>query len=149
MKKWIPDIICGLLIVLFVYAASSKLFDYTQFSTQLGRSPLIASYAGIIAWLVPTIELIIAGLLTIRVTRITGLYASFILLLTFTLYIAGMLLLGENLPCSCGDVINTLSWKQHLVFNLFFMALSIVGILLWWKQKQEISILKNKNISRE
>jgi hypothetical protein len=135
MKRWIADIIWGLLIVLFVYAASSKLFDYNQFSTQLGRSPLIGSYATVIAWMVPAIELIIVAMLTIKPTRIQGLYASLILLLIFTLYIAGMLLSGEHLPCSCGGVISALSWKQHLIFNLFFMALSIAGILLWWKQK--------------
>jgi hypothetical protein len=135
MKRWIADIIWGLLIVLFVYAASSKLFDYNQFSTQLGRSPLIGSYATVIAWMVPAIELIIVAMLTIKPTRIQGLYASLILLLIFTLYIAGMLLSGEHLPCSCGGVISALSWKKHLIFNLFFMALSIAGILLWWKQK--------------
>jgi hypothetical protein len=135
MKRWIADIIWGLLIVLFVYAASSKLFDYNQFSTQLGRSPLIGSYASVIAWMVPAIELIIVAMLTAKPTRIHGLYASLILLLIFTLYITGMLLSGEHLPCSCGGVISALSWKKHLIFNLFFMALSIAGILLWWKQK--------------
>ena len=85
-----PDIIYGLLILLFVYAAFSKLFDYAQFKIQLGRSPLIASYVGIIVWLLPTIELIIAVMLTAKVTRITGVYSSFTLLLLFTLYTARM-----------------------------------------------------------
>lgn len=138
MKKWIPDIICGLLIVLFVYAASSKLFDYTQFNTQLSREPLISSYAAIIAWAIPAIELAIVAMLTVKHTRIAGLYASLILLLIFTLYIAGILLSGEHLTCSCGGVISALSWKQHLIFNLFFMALSVVGILLWQKKKKLI-----------
>lgn len=148
MKKWIPDIISGLLIVLFVYAASSKLFDYTQFNTQFGHSPLIAPYAGIITWAVPAIELTIVAMLTVKHTRIPGLYASFILLLIFTLYIAERLLSGKNLPCSCGGVISALSWKQHLVFNLFFMALSIMGIALSGKQEQDI-LKSNKIISRE
>lgn len=129
MKRWIPDIICGLLIVLFVYAASSKLFDYNQFKIQLGHSPLIASYAGIIAWLVPVMELMITGILSVKNTRLYGLYASGMLLLIFTLYIAGMLLTEEHLPCSCGGIIQQLSWQQHLVFNIFFMALCGWGII--------------------
>lgn len=130
MKKKIHDIIGGLLVLLFVYAAFSKLFDYTQFKMQLGSSPLLASYAGIIAWMVPVVELIIATLLTVTVTRIIGLYASLGLLLIFTLYITAMLLSGEHLPCSCGGIIQALNWSQHLVFNLFFMALCIGGIVL-------------------
>lgn len=129
MKRWIPDIICGLLILLFVYAAFSKLLGYTQFKIQLGRSPLIASYAGIIAWLVPGMELMIVGMLTVKNIRLHGLYASLMLLMIFSLYIAGMLLKGEHLPCSCGGIIQQLSWRQHLVFNIFFMALCGWGIV--------------------
>lgn len=146
MKKGIHDLIGGLLVLLFVYAAFSKLFDYTQFKMQLGSSPLLATHAGIIAWLVPVVELIIATLLTVTITRIIGLYASLVLLLIFTLYISGMLLSGEHLPCSCGGVISTMSWSQHLVFNLFFIALSIAGIV-WWQKQNKLII--HKHISRE
>ena len=145
MKKQIPEIIYGLLVFLFVYAACSKLFDYAQFRIELSRAPMIAPFGGVIFWLVPATELTTVSLLTVKATRIWGLYASFILLLIFTLYIAAMLLSGENLPCSCGGVINTLSWKQHLIFNIFFMALSIVGIVLWWKQKNMEGISKSEN----
>ena len=140
-QKVAIETIYFLLILLFAYAAFSKLLDYTAFKAQLGNSPFVRSFAGVIAWLIPTIELIIVGMLTVKDTRIMGLYSSLVLLMIFTLYIAGMLLSGEDLPCSCGGIISTLSWKQHLVFNLFFMALSIVGIGLWWKQKQDILII--------
>lgn len=142
----IADIICGLLIVLFVYAAFSKLYDYTQFKMQLRRSPFIASYAGIIAWLVPATELTIVGILTVKNTRLYGLYASGMLLLIFTLYIAGMLLTEEHLPCSCGGIIQQLSWQQHLVFNTFLMALCGWGIIIehhYIKSKIKIIIPKH------
>ncbi|MDQ2656909.1 MAG: hypothetical protein M3Y60_05770, partial [Bacteroidota bacterium] len=35
-----------------------------------------------------------------------------------------------ELPCSCGGVLNSLGWKAHLVFNIVFTLLSIVGIML-------------------
>jgi hypothetical protein len=147
-KPVLMDIISALLILLFVYAASSKLFDYTQFKMQLERSPIIASYAGIIAWLIPTVELTIAAALTVKNIRLYGLYASLFLLFIFTFYIGGMLLSGIHLPCSCGGIIQGFGWGQHLLFNLFFMALSVIGIILWWKQKQDI-LIKNKNLSRK
>ncbi|MEO6683974.1 MAG: MauE/DoxX family redox-associated membrane protein [Ginsengibacter sp.] len=136
MKKRIPDIISGLLILLFVYAAASKLFDYEQSGMQLSRSPVIGDYAGVLAWLVPAMELLIAGMLTILATRLTGLYASLLLLLAFTGYIAGMLFFQEHLPCSCGGVIALLSWKQHLFFSLFFIGLSGFGIVVLKKEKK-------------
>ena len=129
-KETAIQIICALLVFLFVYAAASKLFDYTLFKMQLKNSPLIASYAGTIAWLLPIAEITIVVALTVTYTRLYGLYASLFLLLLFTFYIAGMLLSGVSLPCSCGGIIRELSWGQHLVFNLFFIALSIAGIVL-------------------
>jgi hypothetical protein len=129
-KETAIQIICALLVFLFVYAAASKLFDYTLFKMQLKNSQLIASYAGTIAWLLPIAELTIVVALTVTYTRLYGLYASLFLLLLFTFYITVMLLSGVNLPCSCGGIIRELSWQQHFVFNLLFIALSIAGIVL-------------------
>lgn len=129
MKKRIHDIISGLLVLLFAYTATSKLFSFAQFRAQLGNSPWLASYAAWIAWLVPAVELVIAGMLTVNVLRPYGLYASLLLLAVFTIYIGGMLLTQQHLPCSCGGVIEKLSWKQHLVLNVFFMALCGWGII--------------------
>lgn len=123
MKKRIPEIVSGLLVLLFVYAATSKLFGFEQFRMQLGSSPLLGPYAAWIAWPVPVVELVIAGMLTVKATHLYGLYASFVLLSAFTIYISAMLLTQSHLPCSCGGVIARLGWPQHLVFNVFFMAL--------------------------
>ena len=137
MKQKITiEIICSLLILLFVYAAVSKLLNYPLFLSQLRASPFLSPLASIISWLVPTLELMIALLLTVMVTRTIGLFTSFILLLLFTLYIAAMFFSGSHLPCTCGGVIQSLSWKEHLAFNLFFIALSIAGIVL---EKKEIT----------
>ncbi len=124
------EIICGLLILLFVYTALSKLLAYRSFTTVLGKSPLIQGKAALVAWLLPTIELIASALLLMPSTRKMGLYASFFLMLLFTLYIAYMLLFTQNLPCSCGGAIGRLTWKQHLVFNILFTALAFVGARL-------------------
>jgi hypothetical protein len=88
-----------------------------------------------VVWIIPATEVFISVMLAVTYTRKAGLYASFILLLIFSLYIAGMLLSGINLPCSCGGIIQQLSWKQHLVFNLFFIVLAFTGIVLERKQK--------------
>jgi hypothetical protein len=48
----------------------------------------------------------------------------------FTGYIGFMLLSNIELPCSCGGVISSLSWKNHLVFNILFLLLASVGYYL-------------------
>ena len=145
-QKVTIEIISFLLILLFVYAAFSKLLEYDSFKIQLVNSPFLKPVSGIIVWLVPAIELIIAVMLTVTYTRKKGLYVSFILLLIFTLYIAGMLLSGINLPCSCGGILQQLTWKQHLLFNLFFIILAFVGIVMERKEKLKYAVWNSLKI---
>ncbi len=134
------EIICFLLTFLFVYAAFNKLFNYSEFKTQLTLLLFPKPFAMAIAWLIPVIELAISVVLTFKATRLKGLYASFILLSFFSLYIIIMLLSKDQLSCSCGGVINLLTWKQHLILNIFFMILSGWGLILT-KQKQQRSVI--------
>ncbi|MBS1567215.1 MAG: hypothetical protein JST39_22720 [Bacteroidetes bacterium] len=48
----------------------------------------------------------------------------------FTGYVAVMLSLSYYLPCSCGGILQALSWQGHLVFNVFFTLLAAAGALL-------------------
>lgn len=128
MKKWIPDIICGLLILLFAYTAFSKLLAFGKFRSVLKEAPFIANYAAVIAVLIPAVELMIVLLLLLPRARKTGLVAAASLLLVFTAYLAFMILTDPNLPCSCGGVVQQLSWKQHIAFNIFFIVLGITAI---------------------
>ena len=127
-KKIIADIICGLLILLFVYAAFSKLLAFGQFRFVLSRAPLTGNYSILFAVLIPTIELIIAALLIMPSSSKAGLISAISLLIVFTTYMVFMVLTDPNLPCSCGGVIQQLSWKQHIAFNIFFIVPGIIGI---------------------
>ena len=132
MKKAIlTDIIAALFILLFIYAAMAKLIDYTNFQLQLAKSPLIGSLAGIVAWIIPTIEIIISVLLSMRRFRLQGLFAGFSLMVMFTAYIIAITAFSEFIPCSCGGILSRMGWSQHLLFNLCFVLLAIAGILLY------------------
>jgi hypothetical protein len=143
-QKIFTEIISFLLTLLFVYAATAKLLQYSRFQDQLSVEPFIATYKNIIAWLLPVTELAIAMVLAIKNTRLYGLYASLLLLIIFTAYITGMLLLAASLPCSCGGVISGLSWKEHLLFNLFFIAISIAGIVLKREEKCQVQTSQSR-----
>jgi hypothetical protein len=128
MKLNAAFIISILLIFLFAYTGSSKLLDSKGFAAVLSKIPLIGRGAGIVAILLPLAELLIVLLLLFERTRLVGLYASLVLLSIFTVYLVYMVLAVPKLPCSCGGVISTMSWKQHIVFNAVFIGLTVIGV---------------------
>jgi hypothetical protein len=129
-KALIVEIISGLLVLLFSYASISKLIKYDTFIGQLRKSPYLENYAQSVAWLIPVIECIIAFLLVFKRTRLSGLFASFAMMLAFTVYVYMMLHFSYYLPCSCGGVLSKMTWPQHFWFNIVFTLLSLAGIVL-------------------
>nr|WP_276834881.1 MauE/DoxX family redox-associated membrane protein [Chryseobacterium cucumeris] len=57
-----------------------------------------------------------------------GLIGSFVLMLIFTGYIALLLSKSKNLPCSCGGILEKMSWNQHLYFNIGCVTLSAIAL---------------------
>jgi len=129
-KEKIVDLICYAFILLFLYAGSSKLFDYANFKLQLSKSPITTHFASMLSWLVPSIEIVISILLLIRRTIKISLYASFALMIVFTSYVIVILNFSDFIPCSCGGVLQNMDWDQHLIFNVFFTIMAATGILV-------------------
>ena len=128
-KSIIADIIAFVFILLFTYAAASKLLDFTKFRAQLGLSPLLTAFAGWVAWLVPMIEIGISFILFSPRFRLVGFFASFSLMTMFTTYIIVITRFADFVPCSCGGVLQNMSWDQHIIFNLFFIIAGLIGII--------------------
>ncbi len=110
--------------ILFIYAALTKLLTHSAFLFQLSQSPLIPpSLIGFTSVFVPGLELILVVMLYFKRTYLFALYALFFLLFLFTAYIVLLLTIDENAPCSCGGILNNLSFEAHIVFNVLFLAL--------------------------
>ena len=133
IKRVIIELICLLYVLLFVYAAVSKLLDFENFQVQLGQSPLLSAFASWVSWLVPIIELGIVVLLAIRKCRTLGLFASLSLMTMFTSYIFIVLHFSAFIPCSCGGILEKMSWNTHLIFNVVFVILAVLA-LVWQNQ---------------
>lgn len=128
-KTTLIDIVSFLLIVLFVYTASSKIRDFRTFNFQMHYYPWIKQFGGILSIGIPAVELALSALLLLPKTKVIGMWSSIVLLCIFTIYLILMVSFeGKNLPCSCGGVISKLSWKQHIVFNLFFITVTWVSL---------------------
>lgn len=130
-KDLVVEIISFLFILLFIYAAVSKLLDYEQFRVQIGQSPMLSAFAEWIAWAVPSVEILISLMLMVPRLRLFALFAAFSLMIMFTTYIFLILNFSDYIPCSCGGVLEELGWTEHLVFNLGFIILSLLGIFFY------------------
>ncbi len=145
MKRHIiVEIIVFFFILLFVYAGVSKLMDLQKFRIQIGQSPILANIAGLVAIAVPLIEVLIAIALVFPKTRLPGLLASLCLMIMFTTYIVLIMNSGEHIPCSCGGVLQQLNWRDHLIFNIVFVILGILGTFLQYNNPdKKTSTIKN------
>lgn len=135
-KERIVIVVSYLFILLFVYAAVSKLLDYENFKVQLGQSPLLSAYAGSIVWMIPFLEFIIAVLLSIKQYRLLALYASLGIMVLFSTYIYLILNYSSYVPCSCGGILEKMNWEEHLFFNLLFTLLSLIALAILQNNKK-------------
>src|SRR5690606_21910672 len=117
------------LVLLWAYAALSKLFTFEEFQLQLAQSPLLSVYAVPISYAVILAELGIALLLCVRRSLLTGLYLSFGLMTAFAVYIYLILNYSDFVPCSCGGILEKMGWTQHLWFNIVVCLLILLAII--------------------
>ncbi|MDP4128912.1 MAG: hypothetical protein Q8918_01040 [Bacteroidota bacterium] len=136
------EIISTLFVILFIYAAASKLMDIQKFRVQIGQSPLLTRYVGLIIYGIPALEILISSMIIYPALRKTGLYASFTLMTAFTLYIVALLHYDSHVPCSCGGILQKMSWNTHIWFNTVFIILSVAGILLEEQKEQHFVAIK-------
>jgi len=138
-------------VLLFLYTGLMKFMDMSTFQHELSGSPLAAWMTGIISWLLPVSEIIISIALIVPKWRLKGLYATFVLLSAFTIYVFIALVSMGLATCSCGGIIENLSAKQHVIFNIACLILSFVGILItrkhqlsaqfkWWTGSSVVSL---------
>src|SRR6266705_3100424 len=90
-----------LITAMFSYASLSKLAVVGAFQYQLSQSPLIPqSMVQPLSFGIPIVELVIVVLLFSNNLKMAGLYASFFMMIFFTIYLIALLSINENLPCS-------------------------------------------------
>lgn len=130
LKNTFVEATCLLYVMLFVYAAVSKLLDFENFQVQLGQSPLLNPFAGEISYAIPILEIVAAVVLSFPKFRKVGLLVSFALMVLFTAYIYYILNFSSFVPCSCGGILEKMGWKEHFIFNCFFILISVVAIFL-------------------
>jgi len=136
MKKEIGiDIISYLFVLLFAYTGINKLLELQTFKGALAVSPIsvVRVFGPLISYIIPPFEILVAVSLTTVKFRYLGLYSSAILMFAFLLYVSyiNTFIPHTKLPCTCGGIISTLTWKGHLYLNLLLTSLAVFGLRLF------------------
>lgn len=146
-KKIFVEIVVLLLVILFLYTAVSKFVDFKGFTYDLNNQPFPNSLTPILKWVIPITEILIVISLLSEKTRQIGLYSSLILMSLFTVYTILVLShVFEYVPCSCGGVIEKLTWPQHFIFNLFFVVITLLAIKTNSKNRNQSDQLQYQHI---
>lgn len=126
----LTTIISLFLASLLIYASGIKLWAYIRSKIGFDFFPFIGDYHKTLFWGLIVVQLLIAGLLIFRRTRLLGLYVNFFLLGSLSTYLYLMLHYADHIPCTCIGVIYSLSWQGHLWFTIAFTILSGAGVSL-------------------
>jgi putative oxidoreductase len=130
-KNLCLEICCSLLVALFVYASLMKFMHFQVYMEEMHKQVFPEWMGSKLIYIVPTMEIMIAVGLCFRYLRGSALYASLALMCLFTIYALAVLThVFTEAPCSCGGIISLLTWKQHVIFNLFFVGVTVAAIYL-------------------
>ena len=138
MRALIKSSVPALLVLLFVYAAFSKLITFNDFRQQLYNQAFSNQLAGFLLYFLIPAEIVTALFICFQRTQFAGLLFSFGLLLAFTIYIALVMLhYWDRTPCSCGGILNQMGWTTHLIFNCLFLILNLIALYIRFSEKRK------------
>ncbi|WP_057937905.1 MauE/DoxX family redox-associated membrane protein [Algoriphagus resistens] len=127
--KELSKIPLALLILLWIYTGMDKLIRWKDSQNAFRNQTFPAELAEVLAYAVPLVELLIAGLLLFSISRWWGYLSSILLLTVFTTYV-GLIWVGAfpRVPCNCAGIINSMGWAEHFMVNSLFITLAIIGL---------------------
>jgi hypothetical protein len=141
MTSFLKLITPTLLILLFVYASTSKILNFENFYGQLIDQGFSTSLSRLLQYTVPISEILTVGLLIYRKTLLTGLFLSLSLLVVFSGYIFLVLLgLWPNVSCPCGGILNGISWNIHFAFNCCFIILNLTTLSIYIQERRSVTL---------
>lgn len=136
--NYILQIITILLLLIWIPVSIHKLLEFESFSLSISRQPINSFASKIAIYTIPILEILTSLLLISTKFRLWGFILSTLLMGLFSGYIALALLdTWENLPCACGLIISNLGWTEHLLFNLAFFIVSLLGFILQLKLQKK------------
>ena len=130
-KQKLASLIIPIIALLWFYAAVSKLINFRHFRDAMQKQPFSPWFQAVLIYSLPIVEATIGSLLIFEKRRLTGLYISAGLFTAFIIYTLMILFrFFGHIPCACGGLIERMGWTFHLWFNIGFLFLTILSIIL-------------------
>jgi len=114
----ILQIIIIVLLVLWIPAALDKMINFNTFQQSMYRQSLSKSVATLVIYSLPILKFMTILLLLFPKYQLWGSVLSNILIDTFKIYIAFLLIkVLDKTPCGFGLIIPQMHWIEHYWFN--------------------------------
>lgn len=128
-SEWMTFILGLILMIMWFNVGIDKYFHWETHYRAFLNQPLPKDWAIYLAYLLPFLELLLGLLLFFPKSRWFGFLCSSILLSSFSTYV-GLVWIGAFpvVPCSCAGLFRRLLWGEHLLVNLAFLLISLIGI---------------------
>jgi putative oxidoreductase len=141
-RKVIVDLSASVLILLFVLTVLDKLVNFQGYREKMTGQVFESHLLEWVIYSIPACEIACILLLLFSGSRPLGFIFSSILMALFTGYVMLVELhVFAKHPCPCGGPIKYLSWSEHLAFNCFFLAVSIFGLVLNFRERRTENLL--------
>jgi hypothetical protein len=139
-ENWYLNISSFLLVLLFAYTGLNKLLTQKEFSQQLLQNAFLHPFAIPLSFALPITEIIIAICLVFKYSWMVGIWSAALLMTLFSVYV-GFMLFQHKAPlhCTCGGVISSITWRQHLLFNILFSAIAWASLIIHKRKYKNIS----------
>lgn len=136
IKNIISELIIFILIILWAYTFSSKIFDFNTFNRQIKGAYLLSAGGSVLPYILQAVHLGIVILLIKKNWRRLGLITSLSVMVIYTAYLIYILKFAPSIPCSCIAVIRGMNWNDQLYFNFFALAINIIGLITFFSLKR-------------
>lgn len=136
-RKLIIYVSASLLVLLFIVTGLEKIVKFQDFSEKMSSQVFGKELLPLLTVVIPTAEVTCSVLLVIHKSRLFGFISATLLLTIFTVYIILVLLhVFSRYPCPCGGPLEKLTWAEHLMFNLSFLLISTIGLVLTIQERR-------------
>lgn len=136
--RTVIEVIASLLIVLFLYAAATQVVSHPAFQSQINRNLSNAALSGIIAWLIPAIQLAMVLLLWRPATRLAAFSCAMAIVSCYTVYLIMMLPAAYKSFCNCGELWRQARLEVNILVNLAIILLAATAIILTGRFKENL-----------
>jgi len=137
------------MILFWLYVGMDKIWIHDAFELSLVHQPLIGSFAPVLSWLMPLLEISLAVLLFMPLKKLEylGWSVSLLLILIFSIYIAlGVFGILKNAPCMCSSFLTNVNRITHLWINALLFILTLAGLFLSRKTSNKtVQHIQNKS----